>query len=176
MCIYSYLDKEDKTMESQWNQEKRIKSQITVSATSPFIYQPLFSYVHFITRRRKSKKPSNRCEYLKAKIEIWDKLCWLLFGLLSQCADWLLFLFFKIVFKGLFIYLRERDSLSRGRGEEEGQRERDKQIPCGAWSQMEGLRWGSIPEPWHEDLSQSQMLNWLSHTGTRLSLIFKKHW
>ena len=60
-----------------------------------------------------------------------------------------LFFFFKI-----FICLFEREN-------EQGERQREKQIPHGAGKPTQG--W--IPGPWDHDLSQRQLLNHLSHSG-----------
>ena len=50
-------------------------------------------------------------------------------------------------------------------------RERDRQ--ASHWS--ESLTCGSIPGPWDHDLSQRQMLNWLSHPGTPSIFFFFFH-
>jgi len=49
-----------------------------------------------------------------------------------------------------------------------GQREREKQIPHRAGSQM----WGSISRPWDHDLRPWQTLNRLNHPGTPSSIGF----
>ena len=63
----------------------------------------------------------------------------------------------------LFERERERENVRMSRGEE--QREREKQIPHWAVSQI----WGSVPRPRDHDLSRRQVLNWLSHSGTKIN-------
>lgn len=54
-----------------------------------------------------------------------------------------------------FIYLRERVCVHASTSKGEGQRKREKQVPCLAGSPM----WGLIPEPRDHDLSPRKMLN-----------------
>ena len=68
---------------------------------------------------------------------------------------------FDCLFKILFIYLTERESM-REHKHGELQREREKQTPCWAGSPM----WCSIPGPWDHNLNQRQTLNQLSLPGS----------
>ena len=62
---------------------------------------------------------------------------------------------FSLFFKDFIYSTEERESTTRGEGEEE------------ASFLLSGEPvWGSIPGPWDHDLSQRQKLNWLSHPGT----------
>ena len=73
--------------------------------------------------------------------------------------------FFFFFLKILFIYLTERKRSQVGR---EAGRERGKQTPCWAESQI----WGSIPGPWDHDLSRRQGFNPLSHPGAPRNSVF----
>ena len=59
--------------------------------------------------------------------------------------------------------MKKREITSRGKGQ------REKQTSCWAGS----LTWGSIPGPWDHDLSQRQMLNWLSYPGVPFSVCLR---
>ena len=58
------------------------------------------------------------------------------------------------VFLRFYLFIWERE-----RGHKQGDRQREKQTPCGAGS----------PELWDHDLSWRQTLNWLSHPGAPFS-------
>ena len=99
---------------------------------------------------------NENCQYLQ---DIWKHMNW-------KKETLIIINFFKIV----FIYLRERETLKereheQGRGAEgEGQ----------AGSHWAGSpTWDLIPGLWGHDLSQSQMLNWLSHPGPPGFYFFK---
>ena len=77
-----------------------------------------------------------------------------------------IFKLFTLLFLKDFIW--ERESTSK----REGQREKEKQIPC--WAGNGTLN--SVPGPWDQDLGRRQMLTWLSQPGalfTLLDLCFK---
>ena len=57
--------------------------------------------------------------------------------------------------------------------ESEGQRHRQRGKEKQASHRAESLTWGSIPGPWDHDLSQRQMLNWLSYPGVPLSVCLR---
>ena len=81
-------------------------------------------------------------------------------------TDWAtevsLSLFFLKIY--LLIWESERESEHKWG---EGQRERNRILKQILQTSMrkEPLTWGSIPGSWDHDLSQRQILNWLSHPG-----------
>ena len=71
--------------------------------------------------------------------------------------------------KFLFLFLKERESMSGGRAERGRHRIRSRlQAPS---CQHKAQCWAQIHEPWDHDLSQSQMVNRLSHPGAPRVLI-----
>ena len=83
---------------------------------------------------------------------VWNSSTWEIF----LPSGFFVCFFFKDVF---YLFERER----REKHEREGQREREKQVPC--WT-------GSLPWDLDHDLSLRQKLNRLSHTDATFSFFF----
>ena len=69
-------------------------------------------------------------------------------------------IYYTLVFKFLFIWEKREQAWAEGRGRGKGSR-------AGTWTG------GLIPGPWDHDLSQRQMVNWLSYQGAPHLLYFK---
>ena len=75
----------------------------------------------------------------------------------------------------VYLFLRERQSTSRGSAERERERQTDRQNSKHALSSelsAQSLTWSSTHKLRDHDMSRSQTLNWLSHPCTPIYILF----
>ena len=79
-------------------------------------------------------------------------------------------LFCFVLFWNIYLFLRDRKSISRGRAKREG----DRVSKTGSVLSVQSPILARTQEPWEHDLSWSWLLNWLSHPGAPVFCFFFK--